>query len=97
MYYSKAIVSSGDSIAREGALLGVPSIYCGQRKMTANSVLCRKGMLFLKRPRDVPAFLNEIINGKVCVREQHQFRQNLMNEWDDATELVVERVKAFTK
>ena len=43
MYYSAIIVSSGDSMAREGAILGVPSIYCGIRNMVANQVMESKG------------------------------------------------------
>ena len=45
MYFSKVVISSGDSMAREGALLGVPSIYCGIREMLANRLLIDKGTL----------------------------------------------------
>ena len=39
MYYSQIVISSGDSGAyREGAMLGVPSIYAGNRDMPANDI-----------------------------------------------------------
>ncbi len=39
IYYSRALISSGDSMAREAAILGSPSIYLGIRIMPANEVL----------------------------------------------------------
>ncbi len=45
IYYSRLVISSGDSMAREGAMLGVPSIYCGTRKMKANELLMAAGLL----------------------------------------------------
>jgi uncharacterized protein len=41
IYFSRALISSGDSMAREGAVLGLPSFYIGTRKMAANEVLRR--------------------------------------------------------
>jgi predicted glycosyltransferase len=46
IYYSKLVISSGDSMAREGAMLGVKSIYCGIRDMKANKLLIDEGGLF---------------------------------------------------
>lgn len=39
IFYSRALISSGDSMAREAAVMGVPSFYVGQREMAANEVL----------------------------------------------------------
>jgi uncharacterized protein len=39
IYYSKVLISSGDSMAREAAVLGIPGYYVGVRKMAANEVL----------------------------------------------------------
>jgi len=50
IFFSKCLISSGDSMAREAAILGVPSIYCGSRKMKANDILIEKGMLFHINP-----------------------------------------------
>jgi len=46
IYFSQLLISSGDSMAREGAILGVPSIYTGNREMGANEVLKNYGTLF---------------------------------------------------
>ena len=97
MYYSRVVISSGDSIAREGALLGVPSIYCGQRKMEANQMLCKKGMLFVKEPREVPVCINEIIARKFRVDAQDEFRHELMDEWEDVTAFIVKAIETYVK
>ncbi len=39
IYFSRALISSGDSMAREAAVLGIPSFYLGNRTMAANQVL----------------------------------------------------------
>jgi len=48
IYYSRTLISSGDSMAREGALLGNPSFYIGIRNMPANEVL--KELVDLHQP-----------------------------------------------
>ena len=46
IYFSKIVISSGDSMAREGSVMGVTSIYTGKREMAANKVLENYGVLF---------------------------------------------------
>ncbi len=102
MYYSRMVLSSGDSMAREGAMLGVPSIYCGIRDMAANGVLMEKNMLFKVPPADVPAFVGSKMTmdtGRERL-EQERFRTDLHNQWQDVTELIVSlpgRVKELRK
>jgi len=97
IYYSKVAISSGDSIAREGALLGVPSIYCGQRKMKANQVLCKKGLLFVKAPDDVPECVGKIIAGEIRVDDQEKFRHKLTHDWEDVTGSIIRKMRYYAK
>lgn len=83
MYYSLLVISSGDSMAREGALLGVPGIYCGTRDMAANRVLMDKGMLLHLDIREVPVTVENILNGMTLFDEQETLRSNLAREWED--------------
>lgn len=92
MYYSKVLLSSGDSMAREGAMLGVPSIYCGVREMEANKIMKSKGLLFQIDINEVPDFVKKILNNKISFLEQNKFREELDLEWDDVTELIVSSV-----
>lgn len=92
MYYSKILLSSGDSMAREGALLGVPSIYCGVREMDANKILIDKGMLFKVSPKDVSGFIGKLKNGEIKLSDQTNFRENLLEEWEDIPEFICKKI-----
>lgn len=93
LYYSKLVVSSGDSMAREGAMLGIPAIYCGFREMKANELLINKNMLFKVESKAVPKFVNKILINNIKVIEQEKFRKSLMNEWVDVNDLLMNLVK----
>jgi predicted glycosyltransferase len=45
MYYSKFVISSGDTMARESSLLGVPCIYTGGRMMSVNNEFIQMGIM----------------------------------------------------
>ena len=79
-------------MAREGAMLGVPSIYCGVREMAANKVMKDKGLLYHLNVKDVPSFITEILENKKSFRNQNDYRNGLLKEWDDVTELIVSNV-----
>lgn len=97
IYYSKLMISSGDSMAREGGNLGVPSIYCGFREMKANQLLIDKGILFKIEPSKVVAFINDIESEKVKVPDQLAFREKLDAEWVDVPDFFMERINQYRK
>lgn len=92
MYYSKIVVSSGDSMTREGAMMGVPSIYCGVREMAANRVMEEKKTLFQLDIKKVPAFLNSIMQDEMEIPDQIEFRNDLLSDWDDVTEVILSNI-----
>ncbi|SHJ60760.1 DUF354 domain-containing protein [Pseudozobellia thermophila] len=93
MYYSQVVISSGDSMAREGAMLGVPSIYAGIRDMPANVIMIKKGMLFKLEPPEIVETVAKIRNGEMAFPEPDVFRQGLLEEWDDVTTLLLDKLK----
>jgi uncharacterized protein len=93
IYFSKILISSGDSMAREGAILGVPSIYCGVRKMAANEMMIGKGMLLHKKIDDVPLTVKHIIANDLKFPAQDDFRARLLHEWVDVTEFIVYQIR----
>jgi uncharacterized protein len=97
IYFSKLVISSGDSMAREAAILGVPGIYCGFRKMKANDILIKRGLIFHSKPEEVIMFIKDIINDKIKIEGQEDIRNQLLNEWEDVTELIVNIVKHYNK
>jgi len=96
IYYSKLLVSTGDSMAREGSMLGVPAIYCGKREMAANNIMINKGMLFKKSISQVICFINDIVNDVVVIVNQEKFRETLKNDWDDITLFLIKQIKSLT-
>lgn len=92
IHYSKLVVSSGDSMAREGAMLGVPSVYCGIRKMKANDVLIKLGLLqHLPKEESLP-FINEQINRDFNEELQNDVRDKLSANWDDMVTFMKEQI-----
>lgn len=92
MYFSQVVISSGDSMAREGAMLGVPSIYVGIRDMPANVILIKKDMLLKVEPEILVATVSDMLSGKLKFQEQDAFRQSLLEEWDDVTSLLLNKI-----
>lgn len=92
MYFSQIVISSGDSMAREGAMLGVPSIYAGNRDMPANVILINKNMLMKLEPEEIVPNLKKIREGELAFQAQEAFRNQLYEEWDDVTKLILAKV-----
>ena len=97
MYFSKVVISSGDSMAREGAMLGIPSIYCGTRNMPANDILIDKGMLLHRKAEEIPKIISKILNEKLLFEDQELFRGKLLEEWDDITDLILNKIEKYRR
>ncbi len=80
LYYSKLVISSGDSMAREGSLLGVPSVYTGMREMAANKALEPYGTFFHYKVDELYSNINEIIKYD---RNQEKVRTKINLEFID--------------
>jgi uncharacterized protein len=89
IYYSAGVISSGDSLAREAALLGVPSIYTGIRDMAANRVLIDRGILYAMGVTEANAFINSILDKSVTIKDQEAIRMELAESMEDITQLIV--------
>ncbi len=92
LYHSRMVISSGDSMAREGALLGVPSLYVGSRDMKANAIVKNKKMLFQCSASEAPDLVDQLIEKKLAIPTQGEFRAQLLAEWDDITQLIIRQV-----
>lgn len=95
MFYSRVVISSGDSMAREGAMLGVPSVYCGNRIMAANQLLIDSGMLYKLSPRDVGSFIRKTLNSDSYIDDQLQNRNILFEEWIDVTDFILTKILKY--
>ena len=65
IYYSAGLVSSGDSMAREAALLGVPAYYLGIRySMPANAAASKVASLQNQKTMPFEEWIHEYIEDK---------------------------------
>jgi predicted glycosyltransferase len=97
IYYSKLVVSSGDSMAREGAMLGVPSVYCGIRKMKANELLMQMGMLQHLPLQEAVPYINATIAQEFDASRQLKAREKLLEKWDDMVEFMKKQIHNYKK
>lgn len=95
IYYSKLVVSSGDSMAREGAMLGVPSVYCGVRAMKANEMLMKLGILEHLPGKTAISYINESIEKPFNEDKQRATRNQLLENWDDMVVFMKEQIKRY--
>ena len=95
IYYSKLVVSSGDSMAREGAMLGVPSVYCGFRKMKANELLMRLGIMEHLAGVSAIPFINKTIAQEFDENKQANIRNMLLEHWDDMVDFMKEQINQY--
>jgi len=95
IYYSKLVVSSGDSMAREGAMLGVPSVYCGIRKMKANELLMGLGLLEHLPQEEAIPFINKTIEEDFQEEKQTSVRDKLLQNWDDMNAFMKKQINKY--
>ena len=78
IYYSAGLVSSGDSMAREAALLGVPSYYLGIRySMPANAAASKVASLQNQKTMDFAEWIKSLpTDVKVCEKRQKDLRKH---------------------
>jgi uncharacterized protein len=97
IYYAKLVVSSGDSMAREGAMLGVPSIYCGIRKMKANELLIEKAILEHYPADKAIEPINYHIQSDLLGEKQEEIRTRLLTDWIDMNLFMEQQILKFIK
>ncbi|WP_090332580.1 DUF354 domain-containing protein [Dyadobacter koreensis] len=97
IYFAKLVLSSGDSMAREGAMLGVPSIYCGIRQMKANEVLIREGALTHLPLKSGLDSINKYADAEFDESHQTNFRKHLESKWDNMLDFMNTQINIYKK
>lgn len=78
IYYSAGLISSGDSMAREAALLGVPAYYLGIRyDMPANAAAAKVAQLQNQKTQPIADWLHDTLSVDIQAAEEKQ--QHLRN------------------
>lgn len=96
IYYSAALVSSGDSMAREAALLGVPSYYLGSRYgMPANKAATELAGLQNSQTQPLETWLDGIKgNADEQMIRQDQLRNTLRERMMDINAYMYSKVNS---
>ncbi len=82
-------------MAREGAMLGVPSVYLGFRDMPANEILINEKMLLKIDPMRFSDFCKVFNENKIFFPKQVVFREYLDQKWEDVTNFVIKKIEEY--
>lgn len=95
IYYSAGLVSSGDSMAREAALLGVPAYYLGIRyDMPANAAAAKVANLQNQKTADFATWVKNLsITPEEAEERQIKLRKHIDGEFIDINEYMLALVE----
>ena len=98
IYFSKGLVSSGDSMAREAALLGVPSYYLGIRySMPANAAAAKVGSLDNQKTMAFEAWISQRLRTEVTINDKEQVRKSIQEKFIDINQYMYDLVTQTNK
>ncbi len=95
MYHALFAISSGDTVARETALMGVPTIYTGGRSMAVNEQLVAEGLFF--EITDLEKLRNKIDEIDISFREKfkHDIVETINTKWEDTTQIILNLIEQY--
>lgn len=94
IYYSKYVISSGDTVARESCLLGSPCIYTGGRVMLANRIFIDMGLM-IKAEREEEVFnsMDKMIENRFFHNGRERMTDIIRNEYEDTNAVLTGQIK----
>ncbi len=94
IHFARFALSSGDSMAREAALLGVPCIYTGGRKMKVNEPFLEWGGIYkLEQESDILKKINLLWQKKAKAEWSEKIDQIIKGRLTDTTEIILQALK----
>lgn len=95
IYYSAGLVSSGDSMAREAALLGIPSYYLGIRySMPANAAASKVAQLQNRKTMEFEEWIDSLpTDVKECEKRQLQLRKHIDEAFIDINQYMLNLIE----
>lgn len=93
MHFALFMISSGDSMARESALLGVPCIYTGGRAMAVNNPFISWGGIYkLERKEEILSQINLLLDEKAKSEWSVKIQRIIESEMEDTTDLIMHQL-----
>lgn len=95
IYYAAGLVSSGDSMAREAALLGVPAYYLGIRySMPANAAASKVASLQNRKTMDFGEWIVSLpTDVKECEKRQLELRKHIDEAFIDINQYMLNLIE----
>lgn len=95
---SSFTISSGDTMARESCLLGVPCIYTGDREMEVNKELIELEIMFKQSSiesifKKIDFLSKDDYNSDL----RYEIQKKINDEWDDTTDVILSYISRFKK
>lgn len=91
LHFAAFTVSSGDSIARESCLVGIPSIYTGGRDMAINNELIRRSCMFkVEDEKSIKNMINYILKNDIKKEVEAKIKYAIKEEWVDTTQVILD-------
>jgi len=93
-YFASLTISSGDTIARESALVGTPVIYVGGRQMAVNLPLEEMGLIFsTENQEEVLKLLDKLLEPDF----KNKMKQKISEAgWEDITKVITNALERHT-
>ena len=98
MKFALFAVSSGDTVARETALLGTPTIYTGGRNMAVNDELINIGCMF--QEDKLENIIEQIARLSIKGEKERITRivaDKIRYHWEDTTKVILKHINDFAK
>jgi len=93
--FSKFVISSGDTMAREACLLGTPCIYTGGREMVMNSELIEMGAMFKADDlKNVIEQIDVLSISKTRSDIERQINHMIRTTWEDTTSVILKHIRS---
>jgi predicted glycosyltransferase len=92
------VISSGDTVAREASVLGVPVIYSGGRSMLANDMFINMGII--RKCDSLSDIMREIDNisdhkQNTLMNYSELIEKKIRNDWDDLNQVIYRQIMSF--
>ena len=89
-------ISSGDTMARESCLLGIPCIYTGGRNMNVNKELINIGVMFKEdSTKNIINRIDFLSNNKINDNIRKTIEKKIIHEWDNTTEIILQYINKY--
>ncbi len=90
--YAALIITSGDTVLREGALLGTPTVYTSNRNMSINKQLHKEGLFVIALSPSNLLQITKVLLKKGTKSLLKKKAKKLISSCDNATNIIVEEL-----